>query len=435
MAEMDRHASPWLAEAGAAPAAAPLVGDAEADVAVVGAGFTGLSAALALRREGFDVALLEARTAGFGASGRNAGHLTPTIGKDIPTLLRLFGRERTGALLRLAETAIGHVENLIAKHGIDCDYERVGNVIAAVHERQFPAIDRAAGAAAAAGAAGQLLDRDALAQRGLPRAFARGFLEPRGGVLDPGRYVRGLRCAVLEAGARLHEHTPVTRIDEGDPAVVHTRDGRVRARHVVLGTNAWTPTLGWLRARAVPLHVQLFRTEPLSDAQLERVGWAGREGIYTAHEMLESYRLTADRRIVGGAKTVRYGFAGRMLPDVDAATARLLEKAFRARFPELGDVRVRDHWGGPIFVPIDFLPAVGRRGSVLYAAGYAGHGVAQASYAGEMLADLLLEREGPGQVLASRRGVPMPPEPLRWLVFQGLTRYFARIDRRADGVL
>lgn len=425
--------SPWLLNP---PASQPhLNGDHQADVVIIGAGFTGLSTALELRRQGLSVVVLEAHTVGFGASGRNAGHLTPTIGKDLPTLTKMYGRERVAALVHLAETAISHTENLIREHGIDCEYEAVGNVIAAVHERQYRNLDRAAEAAAAFGIRGELLEPPEMQRRGLPPAFTRGYLEPHGGILHPGRYVRGLCTAVLAAGAAVHESSAVASIEEGDPAVVRTTQGSVRCRYVVLATNAYTPMLGRLRYSGVRLHVQLFRTAPLSETHLAAVGWPGREGIYTAHEMLESYRLTADNRIVGGAKTVRAAFGNAMLDDVDSGVAAELECVFRQRFPEICDVPVTDHWGGPIFMSLDFLPVVGRagrNGNILHSIGYAGHGVAQASYAGVMIADLLQGRDGPGAALWSRRRVPIPPEPFRWLAYKALTRFFGAIDRKTD---
>ena len=425
--------SPWLT--GAPESRPPLEGERETDVTIIGAGFTGLSSALALRREGLRVVVLEAETAGFGASGRNAGHLTPTIGKDLPTLTRLYGRERVRGLVHLVETAIAHVESLITTHAIDCEYEPVGTVVAAVHPRQHAQLERAAAAARAHGVPGELLEADEMERRGLPRAFTRGYFEPHGGILDPGRYVHGLRAAALRAGADIYERSCVTAIEASAPAVVHTASGRVRCHSVVVATNAYTPSLGRLRSAGLRLNVQLFRTDPLTDRQLAAVDWRGREGIYTAHEMLESYRLTADNRIVGGAKTVRYGFGGAALPDTDASVEARLEETFRQRFPELGDVRIAQHWGGPIFLGLDFLPTVGRggkHGNILHAVGYAGHGIALASYAGEMIADLLRGRDGPGSALWSRWRVPTPPEPLRWLAFHALTRVLAGMDRSSD---
>ncbi len=425
--------SPWDVEDGAR--AAPLRGDLDVDVAIIGAGYTGLSTALALRDEGVECAVIEAHHAGFGASGRNAGHLTPTIGKDVPTLVRVFGRRRARALLALAETAIEYAETLITRYRIDCDYAPVGNVIAAVHARQHPTVDRAAAAATALGAHGALLDAAAMRRRGLPAAFTRGFLEPLGGVLDPGRYGQGLRHALVAGGGALFEATPVEHLDLGPTTTLRTPAGRVRARRVVVATNAYTPTLGILRATVLPLRVQLFRTAPLAPAERAAVDWRGGEGIYTAHEMLESYRLTGDGRIVGGAKLVRYAYGGGAAPDVDADVAACLARTFYQRFPELRDVPVTEHWGGPIGFTLDFLPAVGRtgpNGNLFYAIGYAGHGIALASYAGRMIADLLAGRDGPGVALWARRFIPLPPEPLRWLVVRGLTGVFSWMDRRVD---
>jgi glycine/D-amino acid oxidase-like deaminating enzyme len=177
-------------------------------------------------------------------------------------------------------------------------------------------------------------------------------------------------------------------------------------------------------------------TEPLDPAAREALGWRERQGVYTAHEILESYRLTADGRVVGGSRFIRYAYDGRPLPDVDPGIAGRLEDIFRRRFPELGPIRIARHWGGPIGFALDFLPHVGRGGphrNVLYAIGYAGHGVALASYAGRMIADLLLEREGPGAALWTRRHVPLPPEPLRWGVATALIGLFEWMDRRAGG--
>ncbi len=412
-----------------------LEGDVRADAVVVGAGFTGLWAALALRERGADVVVLERSYAGFGASGRNAGHLTPTIGKDLPTLLRLYGRERGGALVRFAEAAVEHVEAAIAERGLDCDYVAAGNVIAGVHPGQAAALERVARAARELGGAMRMLSEAELAERGLPRFVACGYLDERGGVLDPGKYVRALREEALRAGARLYESTPVDAIAEGPEVRVETPRGSASAPHLILATNAYTPRLGLLRRAVAPLYVSLLATAPLGAEQRERIGWPGGEGIYTAHEVLESHRLTADGRIVSGSRHVRWAYGERALPDREPRTFAALEAMFRARFPELADVAAERAWSGPIAMTLDFLPAVGRagrHGNVLFGIGYCGHGVAQASYVGTLLAKLAVGEDPGHPEIVGRRRVPMPPEPLRTLVARAILTTLQALDRRTD---
>lgn len=426
--------SPWLEAAPLPAPATPLAGARRVDVAVVGAGYAGLGTALALRADGLSVAVLERETAGFGASGRNAGHLTPTIGKDLPTLLAVFGRERTRALVHLAETAIAHVEDWIREHAIACEYEPVGNVMAAVHASQEARLERAAHVATEMGARAEWLSREAMRKRGLPEAFTAGVLESAGGILQPALYARGLRQAALAAGAELYEQTPVLKIHEGPRVALETPRGRVVADRVVLATNAYTSELGVLRSVALPMRVTLFRTAPLTAAQRDHLDWHGREGIYTAHEMLESYRLTADDRIVGGSKVVRAHFGGGVPEDDDPATRALLEQTFRDRFPGL-DAPIERFWGGPIAFTLDFLPAIGVTGrfrNLYYAIAYAGHGLALASLAGQVIADWIAGRDGPGAILHQRWRPPLPPEPLRWLVVRALTGWFGSVDARVD---
>lgn len=414
---------------------APLNGEWSADVAVIGGGLTGLGAALELRKRGISVAVIEREIAGFGASGRNAGHVTPTIGKDLPTLLKIYGRDRTRAFAGFAEAAIGHLEGWIQEYGIACDYHSGGNILAATHESQHGRLERASKTAESLGIDVAYLTSEDMRKRGIPDAFTGGVLEGVGGILDPFRYVVGLRRAALSAGARLFERTPLTRIEEGPELRLHTPQGVVRARRAILATNAYTPELGRLGSVVLPTLVSLFRTQPLTSDQRDRIGWRGREGIYTAHELLESFRLTADGRILGGSKYIRMGFAGRIPNAPREDTKGRLEEMFRERFPELSDVAIDSHWSGPIAITLDFLPALGRTGrnrNIYYAVGYSGHGVALASYAGTALADWMADRDGPGRMLIDRRSLWLPPEPVRWMIAQGISGVLSAFDRRVD---
>lgn len=409
---------------------------AAADVAVIGAGFAGLSAAIELRRRGVDVAVVEGEYAGFGASGRNAGHLTPTIGKDLPSLLRVFGRERGGALVRLAELAVEHVEALIAELGIDCSYSPVGNVVAGIHAGQQRRLERAAAAGIALGAELEPLHPGQLRTRGLPAAFTCGYLERRGGVLDPGRYVRGLLAAARAAGAEVYERSPVLGLEpEHDGGMLlRTPRGELRANRVVIATNAYSRRLGTPARGPVAVQVGLLATEPLPTEVRERIGWAGEEGVYTAHEILESHRLTADGRIVSGSRYLRYGNRGLPLQERDPHVSALIEAMLRRRFPEIGDLAVARSWSGPIGFNLNFLPWVGRSDDrrVSWAIGFAGHGIALASLAGVWLSRLACDESAGVPELTEARRLPMPPEPLRGLIATGLLRGLELLDRRTD---
>jgi glycine/D-amino acid oxidase-like deaminating enzyme len=371
-----------------------------------------------LRAQGTDVVVLEQGFAGSGASGRNAGHLTPTIGKDIPTLLRVFGQERARNLVRFADAAVDYTEHMIRNHAIDCEYEPNGNILAGLHPKHDSRLRKAAETAQSLGAHVQFLSPEEMRERGLPRTFRCGVLEERGGILHPGKYVMGLRAAALKAGVRLFEQSALTRLSPGAKVVAATHGGTVTAGSAVLATNAYTKTTGWKPRLVAPLRVSLFETEPLTERQLAALDWHGREGIYTAHEALESYRLTARRTIVGGSKLVRYAWDSELPPAHDPGAFIAIHLAFRERFPSLRDVSMARYWGGWIGLTLDFLPAIGSEGpnrNVFYGVGYAGHGVAQATLMGAMLAERVQGREHEWEVALRRTERSWPPEPLRWM--------------------
>ena len=425
--------SPWLTSP--EDLQPSLSGDRSAAVAIVGAGDTGLSAALALRRAGVDVVVLEREFAGFGASGRNAGHVTPTIGKDLPTLLMLFGRERTAKLVEFADSSVGCVEGMIREHGLDCDYTPCGNIMAAVHPRHEARLRQAASAAAQVGARVRFLDHAEMRRREVPPAFTAGVLEECGGTLDPGKYINGLRSAALKAKVPLYERTPVLEIIEGPRPQLRTPGGTVTADAVVLATNAYTLEFGRLKSTLYPLHDTLFETAPLDASDRQTLGWPGGEGIYTAHESLESYRLTARGTIVGGAKGVRYPYGSQLTGDSTAWTIGENIRAFRERFPTLGAVPVAHTWGGWIDMTLNFLPALGvtgRHQNIHYAVGFNGHGIAAASALGGVVADVVRQRPNPHAALFKPFAVPLPPEPLRWLILSGSIGVVNAIDRRID---
>ncbi len=413
-----------------------LAGSYEVDVAIVGAGYTGLSTALALRADGLSVALVERDVAGAGASGRNCGQVGADIGKSLQALRMQLGRERAREATAVLRAAISHLEEAIHTHGIDCSYQQTGNIFAGVHPRQTRFIERTARIAEELRLPVTVLSRNELRARGIPEAVVCGYQEHLGGALHPGRYARGLRRAALAAGALLFERSPVLSIEDGDPLILRTPHGRLRCGRCVLATNAYTPNLGWMRRMILPVAVSALVTEPLNDTQRARLGWEGREPIYTAHHVLENLRWTDDGRILVGTKRVRTGFGRAFAPADDPKTFRALERVLRTRFPELHDVPVVRRWTGPVALTPDFLPVFGRTGrarNVFYGGGYGGHGISMASYAGRIIADLIAGRDlGPARVLVDRHLPPLPPEPLRWLVGNTIISTLQRLDDRLD---
>ena len=431
------ESSPWIA--GGVVRQPALAGAVKADVAIVGGGFTGLSTALSLKEAGVDVAIIERDHCGFGASGRNAGHLTPTIGKDFPTLVKYVGKERAVDYARFADRAVHYTEALIQRMGIGCEYAPTGNIVTGLHPRHRKPMADGAELASRLGVGVAFLDEAEVRRRNLPSHVRFGMIEQSGGHLHPGKYVLALREAAIAAGVRIYEDSAVTRIaDTSSPITVHTAGGSVTTEKLVIATTAYTPaTLGRMKSKVFPVRVTLFRTAPLTPGQWDRIGWQGREALYTAHEAMENYRPQADGRISGGSKWVQYGYGSTLttghLPEVFAQWRKL----FALRFPELPDVPIESFWGGWIGLTLDFLPLHGAnaRGTVFHGLGYNGHGIAQATYAGPMLADQVLGRSNAEVELFQRRLFPLPPEPLRWLVIKGITATLDRLDNRVDADL
>ncbi len=415
---------------------AALAGRERCDIAVVGGGYTGLAAALRLKARGADVVLLESDFCGSGASGRAAGHVTPTIGKDTATCIKMFGVKRGLELVRFAERAIETFEDVLQRYAIECDYERTGNIIAGVHERHRAALVNSAAKAAELGLNLRFLDENEMRKRAIPQAFRFGVLESLGGIIDPGKYVIGLRAAAIAAGVRIHESSKVTRIEQGAVVRLSTAGGVLDAPKVLLAANAYAPSaFGLLKGRILPVRDSLFATRPLTERELAGIGWTGREGIYTAHEVLEGYRLTADNRIVGGSKHINYAYGSKLAPGYQPETFEIVERAFRERFPTLGAVSIETFWGGWIAMTLDFLPVWGWLGShknLAYYAGCNGHGIPQCTMMGQAMADELLGEPSQWTRLLKRIPIPLPPEPLRIAVFHGINGYLERIDRRVD---
>ncbi|MFG2333409.1 NAD(P)/FAD-dependent oxidoreductase [Streptomyces sp. NPDC048604] len=363
-----------------------LEGDIETDVVVVGGGLLGMGTALRLAERGIDVTLLESQFCGWGAASRNAGYLTNTLAGDARMLAALHPRRLSGAI-RFADSSVTYSEGLMERHGIECAYERTGNVIAAVTEGQLRKSRQSARILVDAGADAEFVHGP---EFGLPDAFLGGIFERAGGVINPGMYARGLRDALLKSGAKVFENSPVGEIRPGPAGiVVTTAGGRIRAERVVIANNAHSRDLAITPPRmSAPLWVSLVETEPIDPGRLLATGWSSRVGISTHHLVLESYRITPRNTIIFGVRRPEAARGALGAREVDPRVAADLVRGFRQRFPSLRDVAPRRAWGGWIAMTPSWLPVVGEAtDNVYYAMACNGHGLAQAPYLGALLAD------------------------------------------------
>ena len=400
-----------------------LDGRASADAIVIGAGFAGLSTALELRARGADVIVLESRFAGFGASGRNAGYLAGGQGLDYHLFMKRLDRAQVSEIVRYFEEGVSYVEGKLEQYDIDCDYHRSGLIRAGIHPSQEKRLRANMQLGVELGAPAEYLDGAAMRDRGIPPAFLFGYATPGGGTLNPGKYVRGLRRTALERGVRLFEDSPLQAWSGGKTIEARTLNGVAGAPHLVMAANAFSPKLGLLRDKVVPLRVSAIETEPLSQDQRASLGWPNAEGITTQHLVMESHRLTARNTLVITTKRLGYAYGSSTPEQPDTDTYRQLEIALRERFPTLREVGVQASWSGYISFAYDGLPVVGVTGehdNVRYTAGCSGHGVGTQSLVGLILGEWICGNEH-RFLPALRHATPKTlPEPLQWVAMKGL---------------
>lgn len=409
--------------------------DLRADVVIVGAGYNGLSAALELRTRGIDSVVLERDFAGSGASGRNAGYLASGSGLEFGLIISKLGRGGAEALVRFYDEAVRHVETLFARLNIKCDYTPSGIIAAAIHPAQESRVRHQVEIGRELGTPVRFLAQDEMRARGIPPAFLCGAFSEMGGTLDPGKYVLGLRQAALDAGVRLFENSAVTSIEDGAPVRVRTERGSVAADTCILATNAYSPALGFLSNKVIPIRVSAIETEPLTGRQREALGWPNREGIVTAHYVMESHRLTSRNTLLISTKRIDYPYSSVAREHPDSSAYAVLEAALRERLPEVGDVPVSYRWNGWVTFSGDTIPVVGNEGShrnILYSSGCSGHGLATQTLMGVLLAERACGREHEWESIFRRKVPRLPPEPLRWTACKLLLGTARLLDGRVD---
>jgi gamma-glutamylputrescine oxidase len=396
----------YAATASAGPACAQLTGEESADVAIVGGGLAGLSAALDLAARGRRVLLLEAATLGHAASGRNGGQAIHGLGCDQDVIEAQLGLDDARRVWNLSIEALDLLRERIATHAIACDWQ----------DGYLGLADSAGKARALSGWADRIdhvysypLHRIAPADvRGWidsPR-FHSGIHDPRGGHLHPLKYLRGLAAAALGAGVRIFEHSPVLALQPGRPATLRTPQGQVRAGQVLLPANAHLQALApelapALGARVMPVGTYVACSEPLGEDVAARL-IPSRSAVCDTNFVVDYFRLTADHRLLFGGGV---SYSTRTPPGLKAA----LRQRMLRTFPQLQNLEVAHLWGGFVDISMNRAPDFGRLGpDIYYLQGFSGHGLALSGLAGRLVAEAMCGDAGRFDVLARLKHRPFP---------------------------
>jgi glycine/D-amino acid oxidase-like deaminating enzyme len=420
-ADAEQSESLWRATAAPAPATVALEGGAEADVTIVGAGYTGLSCALALAEAGRRVVVLEAQEIGHGASGRNGGQVIPGLKHDPDELVARFGRERGEVLVRLAGGAADRVFALIAKHRIDCAATQCGWIQPAHSAAAAKTIVARAKQWTARRAPVELLSGSRLAAALGTDVYRAGWLDRRAGALQPLSYVRGLARVALAAGVRLHTHSPATQITRHDEEwLARTPDGEVRTRQIVLATDAYSGVL-WpeLVVNQVIVTSVQTATRPLPDAIRRTILPYGNVASDT-RRLLYYFRVDAEGRFIIGGR-------GSVSDEVPERVYATLQRAATRMYPALGDVLWPYRWYGRVGITRDWLPHLAEVAPGVWAVlGYCGRGVAMATTMGLVLGDMLIGGGRLSYPVASL--APIPWHALQGPMLRAGIAYYRMLD-------
>ena len=360
--------------------------EGEVDVAVIGGGLTGLSAALALARRGASVTVLEAGRVGTGASGRNGGQCNNGFSPGFAAVAARHGTAAAVALYRAFDAAVDTVERLVAEEGISCDFARTGKIKLAVKPKHYDAMARSLDTLRReADPEAFLVPPERMREEVGSASYHGGVVMPKSAQLHVGRFGHGLAVAAARRGARVFEGARVTGLRrDGTGHRLTTARGTLRARAVLLASGASPEAPLFFRRRIIPIGSFIIATEPLSAEQARRVMPTRRNAVTSAH-VGHYFRLTADNRLIFGGRT-RFALPD---PRSDATSGRLLERQLRERFPQIATIGITHCWGGLVDLTADRLPRAGEHGGLHYALGYSGHGVQMSVEMGQRMAAIM----------------------------------------------
>ncbi len=362
--------------------------DGRWDVAVIGGGYTGLAAALWLARHGVKVAVLEAQTMGWGASSRNGGQVLTGLKLGVSSLFARYGRDLTRRLFAASLSAIDCVEQIVREEKLECDFARCGHLEAACKPAHFEDFRRAAEVMLREfNHATCLVEAHDLRSEVGSDVYYGGLIDEASARVNPAQYVAGLARAAQAVGAKLFAQTPVTQLSRqnGGRFRLTTGRGALLADQVFIATSGYTGRVTpALQRKIVPIGSYIIATEPLPGLVADRL-LPNRRVVFDSKNFLHYYRLSADGRLLFGG---RAAFAPET-PDTVRESAAILRRDMVAVFPQLREARVEYAWGGTLDFAFDLMPHAGQQDGLHYALGYAGHGVALATYLGLRTAETL----------------------------------------------
>ncbi|MFI7342192.1 NAD(P)/FAD-dependent oxidoreductase [Streptomyces sp. NPDC050085] len=415
----------WLDDPGRPEPRPALTGDEHCDLLVVGGGYSGLWTALIAKERdpGRDVVLVEGKEIGWAASGRNGGFCAASLTHGTANGLARWPKE-IKKLEELGAANLDAIEAAVARYGIDCDFERTGELDVATQPHQVEELREFHAELTEAGLADglELLDAEEVREQVASPTFL-GALYDREGVamLHPAKLAWGLKQACLDLGVRIYEHTPATKLASNETGVaVRTPYGRIFADRAALGTNVFPSLVKRVRSYTVPVYDYALMTEPLTADQLASIGWKNRQGLGDSANQFHYFRLSADNRILWGGYDAIYPYGGRVREEYDhrPETYAKLADHFFTCFPQLAGLRFTHAWGGAIDTCSRFSAFFGTAhgGRVAYAAGYTGLGVGATRFGADVMLDLLSgERTERTELeMVRSKPLPFPPEPFAY---------------------
>jgi glycine/D-amino acid oxidase-like deaminating enzyme len=436
--EIDENRSLWVSQTPDYRPLPPLQQPITADLAIIGGGFTGVSTAYHFSRRYPDkrVVLLEAKSLANGASGRNGGMILNWVSGVAD-----HSPDMTIRIYRMTSTGIQAVMEIIQRHNLTVTYRLDGTLTAYTDAQRAEAAHAEVEYHNGLGIPTRFLDTRALSAQLALQGVCGAVLDPDTGQINGAQFVRALRPVLLEQGVEIYEQTPVLKISEASTIVLTTPQAEVKAKAIVLATNAYTSKLGYFREALFPLHSHVIATAPLSADQREALGWRAFAAYSDDLDRISYSSLTPEGHIVfGGGSNQSYGYlfnnrtAYPGTPDPAAALFDKVRQTMANYLPDSLQLPIAHRWTGTLALTLNRSPLMGIRGehsNVYYALGYSGHGVTLANVAGQVLTDLYSgdDERWRGLPFYQTRPAAIPPEPFRWLGYQLFTRFTGRSPR------